>query len=130
MLILIGWHKTFLSELWHASSNMQIHKSTGYKGCLISLRPKVEDDVLYSCKLARLQIYSTDENTESLKLTISSFFLLRIIKHSQLAVSNLLDLENGKLTKLGIVWSSWTGVVFQALPAKFEFASPLLYHAV
>ena len=33
-------------------------------------------------------------------------------------------------TKLGIVRSSWTGVIFQALPAKFEFASPLLYHAV
>ena len=35
-----------------------------------------------------------------------------------------------KLTKLGIVGSSWTGVVFKALPATFEFASPLLYHAV
>ena len=35
-----------------------------------------------------------------------------------------------KLTKLGIVRSSWTGVVFKALPATFEFASPLLYHAV
>ena len=35
-----------------------------------------------------------------------------------------------KLTKSGIVQSSWTGVVFQALPATFEFASPLLYHAV
>ena len=47
---------------------MQIHKSTVYEGCLISSRPKVEADVLYSCKLARLQIYSIDENTESLKL--------------------------------------------------------------
>ena len=35
-----------------------------------------------------------------------------------------------KLTKLCIVHSSWMGVVFQALPATFEFASPLLYHAV
>ena len=35
-----------------------------------------------------------------------------------------------KLTKLGIVRFSWTEVVFQVLPAKFEFASPLLYHAV
>ena len=35
-----------------------------------------------------------------------------------------------KLTKLGIVRSSWTGVVFLAFTAKFEFASPLLYHAV
>ena len=26
--------------------------------------------------------------------------------------------------------SSWTGVVFQALPATFEFAIPVLYHAV
>ena len=35
-----------------------------------------------------------------------------------------------KLTKSGIVLSSWTGVVFKALPATFEFASLLLYHAV
>ena len=35
-----------------------------------------------------------------------------------------------KLTKSGIVQSSRTAVVFQALPATFEFASPLLYHAV
>ena len=35
-----------------------------------------------------------------------------------------------KLTKLGIVRSSWTGFVFQAFPAKFDFASPLLNHAV
>ena len=34
------------------------------------------------------------------------------------------------LTKLGIVRSSWTGVIFQALPVTFEFASPLLHHAV
>ena len=47
---------------------MQIHKSAVYEGCLISSRPKVEVDVLYSCKLERLQIYSIDENTESLKL--------------------------------------------------------------
>ena len=35
-----------------------------------------------------------------------------------------------KLTKSGIVRSSWTGVVFKAFPAVFEFASPLLHHAV
>ena len=35
-----------------------------------------------------------------------------------------------KLTKSGIMPSSWTGVVFKALPATFDFASPLLYHAV
>ena len=48
----------------------QINKSnsTVYEGCLISSRPKVEADVLYSCKLARLQIYSINGNTESLKL--------------------------------------------------------------
>ena len=34
-----------------------------------------------------------------------------------------------KLTKSGIVRSSWTGFVFKALPVTFEFASPLLYHA-
>ena len=35
-----------------------------------------------------------------------------------------------KQTESGIVRSSWTRVVFQALPAMFEFASPLLYYAV
>ena len=35
-----------------------------------------------------------------------------------------------KLTKLGIVRASCKGLVFQVLPATFEFASPLLYHAV
>ena len=33
-------------QLWRASSNMQIHKSTVYEGCLISSRPEVEADVL------------------------------------------------------------------------------------
>ena len=47
---------------------MQIHKSTVYEGCLISSRPKEEADILYSCKLARVQIYTINENTESLKL--------------------------------------------------------------
>ena len=79
---------------------MQIHKSTVYEGCLISLRRKVEADVLFSCKLARLQIYSTDENTESLKLLLFLVFLLQIIKHSKLAVSNLLDFENRKTDKI------------------------------
>ena len=62
------------------------------------------------------------------------FFLLQIIKHSQLAVSNHKTLKMEKLTKSGIVRSSWTGIVFKALPAtfesSFEFASPLLYYAV
>ena len=31
---------------------------------------------------------------------------------------------------LGIMRLSWTGGVFQGFPAKFEFASPLLYYAV
>ena len=43
-------------------------QSTVYEGCLISSRPEVKADVLHSCKLARLQIYSINENTESLKL--------------------------------------------------------------
>ena len=47
---------------------MKIHKSTVYEGCLVNLRPKLEADVLYSCKLARLQIYLIDENTESLEV--------------------------------------------------------------
>ena len=68
MLILIEWHKNISVQLWCASSNMQIHKSTVYEGCSISLQPKVEADVPYSCNLACEQIYSIDEYTESLKL--------------------------------------------------------------
>ena len=68
MLILIKWHKNISVQLWHASSNMQIHKSAVYEGCSISLQPKVEADVLYNCNLARVQIYSIDEYTKSLKL--------------------------------------------------------------
>ena len=68
MLILIEWHKNTSVQLWHASSNMQIHKSTVYEGSSVSLQPKVEADVLYNCNLARVQIYSIDEYTESLKL--------------------------------------------------------------
>ena len=68
ILILIEWHKNISVQLWHASSNMQIHKSTVYEECLISLQPKVEADFLCSCYLARVQIYSVNEYTESLKL--------------------------------------------------------------
>ena len=68
MLISIEWHKNISVQQWRASSSMQIHKSTVYEGCLIRSRPKVEADVIYSCKLARVHIYSINENTESLKL--------------------------------------------------------------
>ena len=70
MLILIEWHKNISVQTVACMhrQNMQIHKSTVYEGCLISSRPKVEADVLYICKSARLQIYSIDKNTESLKL--------------------------------------------------------------
>ena len=68
MLISIEWHKNISVQQWHASSSMQIHKSTVYEGCLISSQPKVEANDLYSCKLARVQIYSINENTKSLKL--------------------------------------------------------------
>ena len=68
MLISIEWHKNISVQQWHASSSMQIHKSTVYEGCLKGSLPKVVADVLYSCKLARVQIYSINENTESLKL--------------------------------------------------------------
>ena len=68
MLISIEWHKNISVQQWHAASSMQIHKWTVYEGFLISLRPKAEADVLYSCNLARVQIYSIDEYTESLKL--------------------------------------------------------------
>ena len=61
---------------------MQIHKSTVYEGCSISLQPKVEAGVLYNCNLVRVQIYSIDEYTESLKLKSCLVLLLQIIKHS------------------------------------------------
>ena len=61
---------------------MQIHKSTVYEGCSISLQPKVEADVLNNCNVARVQIYSIDEYTESLKLQTCLIFLLQIIKHN------------------------------------------------
>ena len=68
MHISIEWHKNLSVQLWHASSNMQIHKSTVYEECSISSRPTVEAYVLYSCNLVRVQIYSIDEYTASLKL--------------------------------------------------------------
>ena len=68
MHISIEWHKNVSVQLWHASSNMQIQKSTKYEGCSVSSRPKVEADVLYRYNLARVQIYSIDEYTTSLKL--------------------------------------------------------------
>ena len=54
MLISIEWHKNISVQQWHASSSMQIHKSTVYEECLVSSRPNVEADVLYSCKCADL----------------------------------------------------------------------------
>ena len=61
MLISVEWHKNISVQLWHASSNKQIQKSMVYEVCLISLRPKVEAAVLFSCNLARVQVYSIDE---------------------------------------------------------------------
>ena len=119
MLISIEWHKNISVQQWHASSSMQILKSTVYEGCLISLWPKVEADVLYSCKLARVQIYSINENTKNLKLSLFLVFLLQIIRNSQLAVSNHLDLENGKADKIGHCAVFMARVVFKAHPAMF-----------
>ena len=68
MRISVEWHKNISVQLWHALSNMQIHKSTVYEGWSISSHPKVEANVLYSCNLACVQIYSIDEYTASLKL--------------------------------------------------------------
>ena len=56
--------KTFLS-------NCGIHRQTcrfKYDQCSKSLRRKVEADVLYTCNLAPVQIYSIDEHPASLKL--------------------------------------------------------------
>ena len=47
MFISSKLHKNISVQLWHASLNMQIHKSTVYEGCSISFRPKVEADGLY-----------------------------------------------------------------------------------
>ena len=61
MLISIEKHKkTFLSNCV-----IQMHKSTVYEGCSISLPPKVDVDVLYNCNLPRVQMYSVDEYTAS-----------------------------------------------------------------
>ena len=68
MLISIEWREYISVQLWHASLNLQILKSTVYEGCSISSRPKVEADVSHSCNFARVQIYSIDEYTASLKL--------------------------------------------------------------
>ena len=68
MLISTEWHKNISIQQWHESSSMQIYKSTVYEECSISLQSKVEADVQYSCKLACVQIYSINENTENLKL--------------------------------------------------------------
>ena len=62
------FHKDISVQLWHASSNKQIQTSTVYEGCSICSRPKVEADVLRSCNLARVQIYSIDEYAASLNL--------------------------------------------------------------
>ena len=105
MLISVEWHKNISLQLWHASSNMQIQKSTVYEGCSVSPRPKVLRSrnphtivIWHVCRSTQLMnIYCKFE-----AITISCFFfLLQIIKHSQLAVSNLLDLENGKMDKIG-----------------------------
>ena len=64
MLIFIEWHKNISVQ----AVACIVKHADPREGCLISSRPKVETDVLYSCKLVRLQIYSINENTESLKL--------------------------------------------------------------
>ena len=59
--------KNISVQLWHATSNILIQKSTVCEGCSISSRPKVEADVLFNY-LARVQIYLLAEYTASLKL--------------------------------------------------------------
>ena len=81
MLILIEWRKKISVQLWHASSNMQIHKFTVCKGCSISLQPKVEADVLYNCNLARVQLWLDYIVTVLIERNIKSqiiFYLLDI----------------------------------------------------
>ena len=67
MLILIEWYKNISVQTVAYIVKHADQQSTVYERCLISSRPKLEAGVLYSCKLARLQIYSIDENTENLK---------------------------------------------------------------
>ena len=66
--------KTFLSNSGMHCQACRSTKATVYEGCLISSRPKVEADVLYSCKLVRVQIKSVNENTASLKLLLFLVF--------------------------------------------------------
>ena len=68
MLILIEWHKNISVQTVACIVKRADPQIKSVRGGVTSLRPKVEADVLYSCKLERLQIYSIDENTESLKL--------------------------------------------------------------
>ena len=60
MLILIEWHRNIYVQSVACIVKHEDPQINSVRG-----RPKVEADVLYICRLARLQI---DENTESLKL--------------------------------------------------------------
>ena len=105
MLISIEWHKNNSVQLACIVKHADPKINT-VRGCSISLGLKVEADVLYpyNCNLAGVHIYSIDEYTasfEAMELYQFLVYLLQIIKHSQLVVSNsLLDLENGKIDKI------------------------------
>ena len=73
-----GWLKKASQR--YAYISIEWHKNIVYQGCSISLRPKVEADVPYSCNLTHVQVYSIDEYTASLKLQPFLVCLLQIIK--------------------------------------------------
>ena len=52
-----------------------------------------------------------------------------MLHYSSVCHDDVMNLGNGLLYGDGD-WPSRTGVVFQTLPAMFEFSSPLLHHAV
>ena len=52
-----------------------------------------------------------------------------ILRYSSVCHDDVMNRGNGLLCGDGD-WPSQMGVVFQTLPATFEFSSPLLHHAV
>ena len=77
----------------------------GYRGYLRTTQNIECPSIMTPSKMGKTQnfiFYSLiDEYTASLKLKPFLVFLLQIIKQSQLAVSNLPYLENGKMNKIG-----------------------------
>ena len=52
-----------------------------------------------------------------------------ILRYSSVCHDDIMHIDSGTLCGEGD-WSSPTGVIFQTIPAKFEFSIPLLHHVV